>query len=197
MSFLRRALLKFEKLWRVRAFALHCAFWGNDVRLGKNVVIGRRVAAQTSRGGRIVIGDNTSVEDGVSLEAKSGILQIGADGFIGCGVQMVAHQAIEIGHSALIAAYCIIRDADHGIAPGATMRTQVQTFAPVRIGNDVWLGTHSVVTAGSNIGDGAVIGANAVVTHDIGAGAIAVGVPARTIRTRGEIALKIGEETDA
>lgn len=46
------------------------------------------------------------------------------------------------------------------------------------IGNDVWLGEFCTVKCGCNIGDGAVIGARAVVTHDIPAYAIAVGVPA-------------------
>ncbi len=38
---------------------------------------------------------------------------------------------------------------------------------PVRIGNDVWIGGHAVITQGVTTGDGAVIGAGSVVTHDI------------------------------
>jgi len=52
------------------------------------------------------------------------------------------------------------------------------------IGNDVWIGVDSIIKRGVTIGDGAVIGANSVVTHDVPAFAIAVGSPARIIRYR-------------
>lgn len=54
----------------------------------------------------------------------------------------------------------------------------------VLIGNDVWIGANVVIKRRINIGDGAVIGAGAVVTKDIPNYAIAVGVPARVVRYR-------------
>ena len=55
---------------------------------------------------------------------------------------------------------------------------------PVRIGNDIWIGVGSSILPGVTIGDGAVIGARSVVTHDVPEGAIVVGVPARILRYR-------------
>ncbi len=55
---------------------------------------------------------------------------------------------------------------------------------PVTIGNDVWIGCHAIVLAGVTVGDGAVIGAGAVVTKDVPPYAIVVGVPARILRYR-------------
>ena len=55
---------------------------------------------------------------------------------------------------------------------------------PIRIGDDVWLGTGAVVTRGVTIHSGAVIGARAVVTEDIPANAIAMGNPARVVKYR-------------
>ncbi|MEA2019854.1 MAG: CatB-related O-acetyltransferase [Campylobacterota bacterium] len=52
------------------------------------------------------------------------------------------------------------------------------------IGNDVWIGVSAIVQDGVNIGDGAIIGSNAVVTKDIPPYAIAVGVPAKIIKYR-------------
>ena len=52
------------------------------------------------------------------------------------------------------------------------------------IGNDVWIGTHSLIKAGVSIGDGAVIGMGSVVTHDVGPYEIWAGNPARMIRRR-------------
>jgi acetyltransferase-like isoleucine patch superfamily enzyme len=54
----------------------------------------------------------------------------------------------------------------------------------VRVGDDVWLGAKVTVTRGVRIGRGAVVGANAVVTRDVPDYGVAVGVPARVIRTR-------------
>lgn len=55
---------------------------------------------------------------------------------------------------------------------------------PAVIGSDVWCGANVVIMQGVKIGDGAIIGANAVVTHDIPDYGIAVGVPAKVIRYR-------------
>lgn len=54
----------------------------------------------------------------------------------------------------------------------------------VIIGNDVWIGHGAVILPGVNIGNGAVIGANAVVTRDVAPYTIVAGVPARRIRER-------------
>lgn len=52
------------------------------------------------------------------------------------------------------------------------------------IGNDVWIGYEAVIMSGVKIGDGAIIGARAVVTHDVPPYTIVGGVPAKPIRRR-------------
>lgn len=54
----------------------------------------------------------------------------------------------------------------------------------ISIGHDTWIGHGAVIMPGVRIGNGAIVGANAVVTKDVAAFAVAVGVPARTIRQR-------------
>ncbi len=66
------------------------------------------------------------------------------------------------------------------------MRLQGEDVAPVRIGNSVWLGAKVTVLKGVSIGDGAIVGANAVVSSDLPPGAVAVGVPARVMRIRSD-----------
>ena len=56
----------------------------------------------------------------------------------------------------------------------------------VSIGHDVWIGHGAVVMPGVRIGNGAVVGANAVVTHDVEPFAIVAGMPARRLRERFE-----------
>ncbi len=54
----------------------------------------------------------------------------------------------------------------------------------IEIGNDVWIAEHTFIMGGVKIGDGAIVGMNAVVTKDIPPYAIAVGVPARAVKYR-------------
>jgi acetyltransferase-like isoleucine patch superfamily enzyme len=54
--------------------------------------------------------------------------------------------------------------------------------AEIIIGNDVWIGFNSTILKGVTIGDGAIIGANTVVTKDVPPFAVAVGNPPRIIK---------------
>jgi len=54
----------------------------------------------------------------------------------------------------------------------------------VTIGNDVWIGTRAIIMPGVSIGDGAVVGAGAIVTQDVEPFAVVVGVPAKIVRYR-------------
>ena len=86
---------------------------------------------------------------------------------------------------ALIADGVYISDFDHKFADlDRPIKDQGIAKARVRIERDVWLGTKVTVCRGVVIGDGAVVGANAVVTRDLPPFAVAVGVPARIIRDR-------------
>ena len=148
--------------------------------------LGSRVRFKIFGSGRIVIGARSAIQDGAVIQADGGIVCLGQDVFIGFNSQIVALERVAIGADALIAPGCVIRDADHRFDEvGAAIRTQGHKVHPISIGRDVWLGANVVVTAGSSIGDGAVIGANAVVTKAIPSYSVAVGIPARVVRNRG------------
>ena len=170
--------------FRSRIFCLKMRLLGINIKLGKNLSIGRMVQVQVTDRGEIIIGDGVEIQDLVVLCAKEGTIQIGNNTFIGMGTQLTAVSSIKIGSECLIAAYSVIRDANHGMNHGALMSKQPSASSPISIGDDVWLGAHVVVTAGSIIGSGAVIGANAVVTGKIQEFSVAVGVPAKTIKFR-------------
>ena len=57
-------------------------------------------------------------------------------------------------------------------------------FRAINIGHDVWIGTRVTIKGGLNIGDGAVIGAGSVVTHDVEPYTIVAGCPARPLKRR-------------
>lgn len=68
--------------------------------------------------------------------------------------------------------------------PGCSVSGHPATRGPITIGNDVWIGTEAVILSGTTIGDGAVIGARAVVRGCIPPYAIASGNPARVLLYR-------------
>jgi acetyltransferase-like isoleucine patch superfamily enzyme len=138
-------------------------------------------------------------------------IAVGADVFIGAGswLQVLGEQegkvAIVIGDGTSIAGSCVISSAisvcvganvlmarnvyiaDH--SHGFERRDQpvldqgISRVSPVEIGDGSWLGQNVFVGPGVRIGPGAVIGANSVVLADVPAHTIAVGAPARSIRS--------------
>jgi acetyltransferase-like isoleucine patch superfamily enzyme len=113
-----------------------------------------------------------------------GELVVGDHSYIGRWSIVLAHQSVNIGNDCRIAPGCHITDVNHGIAPGVLIRKQSLVSKAVKVGNNVWIGAGSSILPGVAIGDGAVIGARAVVTHDVPPNAVVVGVPAKLIRYR-------------
>ena len=58
--------------------------------------------------------------------------------------------------------------------------------APIRLGKNVWVGSHATILAGVTVGDNAVIAAGAVVAKDVPANTVVGGVPAKVIKTIAE-----------
>ena len=67
---------------------------------------------------------------------------------------------------------------------GEDITNQTETKGNVTIGNDVWIGSHTIIMSGVTIGDGAIIAAYSVVTKDVEPYSIVGGNPAKFIRYR-------------
>ncbi len=89
---------------------------------------------------------------------------------------------VTIGDDCFIGPNVSIYTACHSTDP-VTRNTRQEWALPVSIGNNVWIGGSVTILAGVTIGNNCTIGAGAVVTRDIPAGSIAVGNPARVIKT--------------
>lgn len=134
-----------------------------NVRLGEALYLYRDLHLETQGGGEILIGD------GVVLSR---------------GVHLVAFDRITIEEGAMIGEYTSVRDANHRIVPGESLRGTGHVARRVFIGRNAWIGRGVMVLPGVRIGAGAVVGANAVVSSDVPDGVIVAGVPARVIESR-------------
>jgi serine O-acetyltransferase len=109
-------------------------------------------------------------------------ITIGATAVIGRRLAIEHHGCIVVHGAAVIGDDCLIR---HDVTIGNAGRADPMG-APV-IGSRVEIGAGAKILGRVAIGDDAVIGANAVVTRDVPAGAIVGGVPARIIKMRSEV----------
>lgn len=87
---------------------------------------------------------------------------------------------IKIGHNFRMGPGVGLISANHDLDDYDTW----ENAAPIRIGDNVWIGMNSVVMPGVVIGDNVVIGANSTVTHDIPSNSIAVGNPSKVIKSK-------------
>lgn len=156
--------------WMKRAF-LHA----------RGAEIGRRVVfypgVWISPGSHLVIGDDVDLALDVLITTGGGVY---------------------IGDRTLIGYRTQILSANHRIPDnGGKIFGSGHELAPVSIGSDCWVGAGCMVLPGTTIGEGTVVGAGSVVANDLPPYSIAVGSPARVIRTRGGDRLKRREVSHA
>ncbi|MFN7874031.1 MAG: acyltransferase [Pirellula sp.] len=154
------------------------------MEIAEGVQIGEGVCLETTRSlagkSSIKIGRNCELEPYVRLEARGGYIELSNNVFVGPFTVVYGQGGVEIGGNTLISMHCKVLSSNHSIPQiGKLIRSQPDVLLPTRIGTDVWLGAGVTVLGGVTIGDGCIVGAGAVVTKDLPAGSIAVGVPAK------------------
>lgn len=111
---------------------------------------------------------------------KGAHLSLGSGSFINSDCKIRCHKKISIGEDCAISHDFTVMDSDAHELNGN------RNTNPVHIGNHVWIGTRVTILNGVNIGDGAVIAANSLVTKDVPAGSLVGGVPAKVIKEKVE-----------
>ncbi|HEX7460360.1 MAG TPA: sugar O-acetyltransferase [Acidimicrobiales bacterium] len=109
-------------------------------------------------------------------------IRIGTRTFVNFGLVALDVMPITIGDDVQIGPNVQLLTATHPLDP-ALRRARWEAGDPITIGDNVWLGGGVIVLPGVTIGEDAVVGAGAVVTRAVPPGAVAVGNPARVIRT--------------
>jgi acetyltransferase-like isoleucine patch superfamily enzyme len=112
-------------------------------------------------------------------------LRLGSNVFVNRGTIITARAPITIGDDALIGPYVIINSGNHGHAlRSVPMNQQDHDSSPIVIERDVWIGAHAAILKGVTLGEGCVVGARAVVTHDVEPYTVVAGVPATPVKER-------------
>ena len=176
-----RKHLKFTLLHKIRQFTLRRKIdtLGENVFIEKNVKI-LRFPKNVQIGNQVVLKEGARICS-CNQNAK---IKIGENTTFGYHSFLFSSESIEIGNNCLIAPFVYIVDSDHNIEKGKLINEQPNSTAPVKIGNDVWIGTGAKILKGVSIENGAVIAAGAIVRNDVKAYEIHGGIPAKKISDR-------------
>ncbi len=107
---------------------------------------------------------------------------IGENFFANFNLTILDEAEVRIGDNVFIGPNVSIYTACHPL-DSAERNKLIEWAEPVRIGNNVWIGGSTTIVPGVTIGDNVVIGAGSVVTKDIPSGCVAVGNPAKVIKS--------------
>jgi acetyltransferase-like isoleucine patch superfamily enzyme len=177
-------------------------------RIGKGSVIGRSVVLRCP--GRISIGTHVMIDDYVVLDAKgaSSAVELGNRILVGRNTILSCHEArIRVGDFVSIGPFCFFASKSHieigshvsigsgshlmagGHAftdPSTPIILQARISKGIVVEDGAWIGSGTKVLDGVTIGKNSIVGAGAVVTESIPPNVIAVGVPAKILRSRGD-----------
>lgn len=107
-------------------------------------------------------------------------ITIGKNVFINSGCHFQDQGGITIGEGSMIGHNVVLATINHDLEPKNDRKNH---YAPIRIGNHVWIGSNAVVLPGVSIGDWAAVAAGAVVTKNVLPYTVVGGVPAKVIKT--------------
>lgn len=149
---------------------------------GKHSIIRCRTRLDVFPYNEFNLGARSVIEDFATINNGVGNVNIGYGSFIGLGNVIIG--PVNIGNNVILAQNIVVSGLNHGYEdvniPPSQQKTQTKQ---ITISDDVWIGANSVITAGVTLGKHCVIGAGSVVTKDIPPFTVAVGNPARIIKT--------------
>jgi maltose O-acetyltransferase len=127
------------------------------------------------------VGEGTEIRPPLRVDYGSH-LRIGARTFANFGLIALDVAPITIGDDVQIGTNVQLLTPTHPIEAGPR-RDKWEAAKPITIGDNVWLGSGAIVLPGVTIGENTVVGAGSVVTRELPANVVAVGSPARVVRT--------------
>lgn len=141
-----------------------------------------------SIGNKVTIGKRGVITAWVADKSKYPLIHIGDNVNIGDDCHITASNKIIIANNVLFGKKVTVTDNSHGICNNLEelflhpIDRVVFSKGPVIIKERVWIGDKATILPGVTIGEGAIVGANSVVTKDVPANCIVGGVPARILK---------------
>lgn len=159
---------------------------GDGALIDDNVMLDAK--GETNTG--IRIGDECFVGRNSILSCKNGDIVLGNRANVGFNCEVFSSSLVDVGEDVLLSAYTYVvgggnYDIDQLSVP-INQSVREDRARGIRIGSDVWIGTHSVLLDGVTIGRGATTAAGSIVNADIPEMSVAAGLPARVLRQRRE-----------
>ena len=130
------------------------------------------------------VGENVWINQPMTL-AVGATVTIGAGTYINSGLTLIDDGPIAIGEGCLFGTNVTLCTTGHPIDPEARAQGGMYSF-PIAIGDGAWIGAGAIILPGITIGKYAVVGAGSVVTKDVPDYTVAAGNPCRVIRRIGE-----------
>ena len=126
-------------------------------------------------------GENFNIESNVWFDYGYNT-EVGENFYVNHDCVFLDTNKLIFGDNVYVAPQCGFYTAGHPLDAMAR-RKELEFAKPIRVGSDVWFGGGVKVLPGVTIGDNVVIGAGSVVVHDIPSNSVAVGNPARVVKT--------------
>ena len=156
--------VKFEDYSEIHGLSKNGLTFGNNVTIGRGVMIRPSSYYGIDMGEGLIIGNNSS---------------IGPHGYIGCSGKIV------IGNNVMLGPKCSLFAENHNFSDsGATIKSQGVNQKGIIIEDDCWIGSNVIILDGVTIGRGSVIGAGTLITKDVPAGSIVIDKRIQIIKTR-------------
>ncbi len=165
----------------------HC----RKIRVGKTLSIGDNVEINALSKNGVEMGNNVSIHRNTIIECTGVIRELGEGLIIGNNVGIAQNCFIQvrgfvvIGSNVMFGPGVSVFSENHGFErTDIFMINQPTTRKGVKIEDDVWLGTRSVILDGVTIGQGSIVAAGAIVNTSVPPYSIVAGIPAKVIKSR-------------
>ena len=162
---------------------------GNSFKTGTNCYTDKMRLEFRGNNNMVILGDNVSMKEKcrIMITGNNCSIKVGSNSTFSHHCQLEAQEEathIIIGEDCMFSNNILVRTNDSHYIYDAETGDRTNIPGDVHIGDHVWLAAYTTVMKGATIGDGTVVGYRSVVTKNIPAKCVAVGMPAKVIREK-------------